>query len=206
MLNVAVISSLFSWPEGITAWAIIATLFVIGWQSWETRRSAEIAARSLVAQFRPRVVVRNISLDPLTVAEFDKRGNGLWEVVLLIVNEGGNVARVTSCAISTLIRTSYPTLNSESIGKENQVGFSLRPGERKQLRVKITYDQFRITMHVIEHVATKNETQYTAPVCSGEVTYQDEHGWERRTGFERMWDANSRTFKPSDNPSVEYID
>jgi hypothetical protein len=32
---------LVAWPDGITVWAIIATGFVIGWQSWETRKAAK---------------------------------------------------------------------------------------------------------------------------------------------------------------------
>ncbi|MGB8481723.1 MAG: hypothetical protein WCE63_23210 [Acidobacteriaceae bacterium] len=37
---------LVAWPEGITTWAILATLIVIGWQSWETRRAANATADS----------------------------------------------------------------------------------------------------------------------------------------------------------------
>jgi len=40
---------LFAWPNGITAWAIIATLFVIGWQSIEAANAAKAA--QLSAQF-----------------------------------------------------------------------------------------------------------------------------------------------------------
>jgi len=36
---------LIAWPDGITAWAIIATGFVIAWQSNETRRAARAALR-----------------------------------------------------------------------------------------------------------------------------------------------------------------
>ncbi len=41
---------LVSWPEGITVWAIIATGFVIGWQAWETRKTAEASNRSIILQ------------------------------------------------------------------------------------------------------------------------------------------------------------
>ena len=37
---------LVTWPEGIATWALILTLFAIGWQSWETRRAAEAAKKS----------------------------------------------------------------------------------------------------------------------------------------------------------------
>jgi len=41
---------LFSWPEGITTWAIILTGFAIAWQSSETRKSANAALRSVKVQ------------------------------------------------------------------------------------------------------------------------------------------------------------
>jgi hypothetical protein len=41
---------LFTWPEGITVWAIIATGFVIAWQSNETRKTAEASRRSIEMQ------------------------------------------------------------------------------------------------------------------------------------------------------------
>ena len=34
---------LIAWPEGMTTWAIVATGFVIAWQSYETRRAANMA-------------------------------------------------------------------------------------------------------------------------------------------------------------------
>lgn len=34
---------LLSWPEGITAWAVLLTLYAIVWQAWETRKAAEAA-------------------------------------------------------------------------------------------------------------------------------------------------------------------
>ncbi|MGA2437453.1 MAG: hypothetical protein ABSF57_02935 [Acidobacteriaceae bacterium] len=39
-------SKLVAWPEGIGGWALIATGFVIAWQSWETRKAAEASAES----------------------------------------------------------------------------------------------------------------------------------------------------------------
>ena len=42
---------LFSWPEGITTWAIIATGFVIAWQANETRRAAQAGEESAKAAF-----------------------------------------------------------------------------------------------------------------------------------------------------------
>lgn len=38
---------IISWPQGITTWAIILTLFTIGWQSNETRRAAAATEKSV---------------------------------------------------------------------------------------------------------------------------------------------------------------
>lgn len=43
---------LFAWPEGITAWAIILTFAVIGWQADETRKAAIAAKESAEAALK----------------------------------------------------------------------------------------------------------------------------------------------------------
>jgi hypothetical protein len=40
----------FTWPEGITAWAIMLTLGAIIWQAWETRKAATAAGDSIKLQ------------------------------------------------------------------------------------------------------------------------------------------------------------
>jgi hypothetical protein len=39
-----------AWPEGITVWAILFTLVAISWQSYETRKSAKAALKSIKLQ------------------------------------------------------------------------------------------------------------------------------------------------------------
>lgn len=38
---------IFSWPEGVTTWAVILTLLAIAEQTSETRKAAEAAARQV---------------------------------------------------------------------------------------------------------------------------------------------------------------
>ena len=40
---------LVTWPEGITAWAIMLTLGAIVWQAWETRKAAKTMAQNTAA-------------------------------------------------------------------------------------------------------------------------------------------------------------
>lgn len=56
---------LLAWPQGITTWAILFTLFVIGWQSWETARAASAAERTtahLIASERAWILVAGVNL------------------------------------------------------------------------------------------------------------------------------------------------
>ena len=90
----------FAWPEGATVWALFLTLFVIAWQSAETREAAkatqtsaeatlkqvEIANKTLVLQFRPRVLVRGGFVEKLGEEPLGEPASG--EVGFLFVNVG----------------------------------------------------------------------------------------------------------------------
>ncbi len=61
-------SHTFTWPEGVTAWAVIFTLLVIAWQSVETRRAAEASLSSLEmtkTKERAKVMLRVWPLNPM---------------------------------------------------------------------------------------------------------------------------------------------
>ncbi len=60
----AVVYRIFGWPEGITAWALFATLAVIGWQSHETRRSAAATEKAATATEKS-VAVANRQIEML---------------------------------------------------------------------------------------------------------------------------------------------
>jgi hypothetical protein len=86
---------LLSWPEGITGWAIIATLIVIGWQSYETARSADIANRTLLSTMRPRLIVRHISIHRGTrISTLGVPDADPWRIDFDVVNVGQSAARI----------------------------------------------------------------------------------------------------------------
>lgn len=52
----------FAWPDGVTAWALLLTLIVIGWQSTETRDAAKGAllnAQAVIDAERAWVIIRS---------------------------------------------------------------------------------------------------------------------------------------------------
>jgi hypothetical protein len=64
---------LLSWPEGITAWLILLTLYAIGWQSWETRKSAQAARNSIRLQelaMQQWIVLNNWRSEIITVSGY----------------------------------------------------------------------------------------------------------------------------------------
>jgi hypothetical protein len=85
---------LLAWPECTQNWALLLTLLAIAEQTNQTSRSADISVRTLVAQFRPKIVVRKIRLDPSSFVYYDRRGDGEWFVVIEFANVGGTSATI----------------------------------------------------------------------------------------------------------------
>jgi hypothetical protein len=61
-----------TWPEGVGAWAVILTLFVIAWQSVETRAAAQATQASAVAALLNAQAVINAERAWLTVTVADE--------------------------------------------------------------------------------------------------------------------------------------
>ena len=84
---------LLLWPEGITAWAIIATLFVIGWQAWETRRSADATNNAAqAALLNTQISIR--SARAWIVIKVESAGKNKFH--FKAVNVGGTPANIIS--------------------------------------------------------------------------------------------------------------
>jgi hypothetical protein len=81
-------------PERALVSVGIITCSVIGWQSWETRRS-------VLATLRPKLIIRGIVLVPIEKVE------GAWQVECQMSNIGGSKARIveSNLAIKTIERT-----------------------------------------------------------------------------------------------------
>ena len=81
------------WPEGVTVWALLLTLVVIAEQTDETRRSADISSRVMVAQFRPKLIVRKIAMTKGTmIATFGVEDARPWTADFDIANAGQGTA------------------------------------------------------------------------------------------------------------------
>jgi hypothetical protein len=86
---------LIAFPEGIAAWAVIFTLIVIGWQSYETAQAAKfgaLSAHGFVNSERAVIVIRRRSR---------KRSTDADKCKITGINRGRTSAQV--CSISNLI-------------------------------------------------------------------------------------------------------
>jgi len=210
---------LLKWPEGITAWAVILTLFVIAWQSAETARAAratetavveaakqtELSRKSLIAQFRPRIAVRSVRFDPTTVAEFDAQSNPVWTIEICIVNAGDTVAHIRTCEAISFWRDNSRRSRAQ-IAKKEWPPKSLQPGEVERLLLPVEEPTHRSHRKIVEDAISRGNEVQEVPACMGQIFYDDDDGHHRETGFERKWDFKSRRFIPADDPETEYSD
>ncbi len=209
-----------TWPGSWETWALIVTFGVIAWQAFLMRihgkhmhslakatfEQAKISRKALVAQFRPKIVVRRIELHPSSVVEFDSLVDGKWEIRIDLVNKGGTVAHIDICTVEAYWESHYPKMRRAEIGKHEFGKDSLSLGEMQRLILPITQPDFRTNLGVVEHVAKRGDKPYEWPVCVGYILYTDDNGHQRETEFDRRWDIASDRFIPSDDPEAEYSD
>jgi hypothetical protein len=201
------------WSEWVLSITGIITAVAVWKQAHDTRIAAEatqesvkISGKALVAQFRPKVVVRSLTLTPSSVAEFDHKGIGVWEIEAAIVNKGDTPANVTMCSMEVFWERHFPDISRVAIESSEWNTFSIDPGEVYKLVLPIKWAEFRISMTVLERVAKDGDPQYEFPVCFGHVLYTDDNGHKRETAWHRKWEIANRRFIPSIDNEEEYCD
>jgi len=201
----------FRWPNGTTVWAIILTLWAIIEQAAASRQSVDVATRTLVTSFRPKVVVRSIKLDPPSTVFYDRRKDGQWKVEVHLTNIGGTEAKVEECTIYFQMYSSEHGTPIETIGLDWTESlnheFTLSPGARHTLTGIVSESgPFRNSLASIESSLERHKIQLRLPTCHGTVGYRDGNGFKRETGFMREWKVSIQRFTVVDDPEHEYQD
>ena len=194
---------LFGWPEGITTWAILLTLLAIGEQTHQTRRTADLTERTLIATFRPKVILRSVEI---RLGETPENPRSQPALELLFVNIGGTEAKV----LPMLVRFEWiPSRRPDNLIFANEISeFSLEAGESKPYSFDIPDSQsFVIGLEILNNQANEGRRSMDRrPVCSGTVLYVDGNGAARRTGFARGWNPQEARFVASNDAEYEYQD
>lgn len=96
----------FTWPDGVTGWALLLTLLVIAWQSVETRDAARaglLSAQAMINAERPWIMV--------TVEEVVGPNGGFN---LYMTNKGRTPAMVSGAYMGCVVVTDLSALPSKS--------------------------------------------------------------------------------------------
>jgi hypothetical protein len=186
---------LLTWPEGITTWGILATGFVIAWQSNETRKAAKASRDAITLQHRPRIRIRSLRVE--------RKDSGEFEIRLTIRNSGETVAHLRESEMEIM------WLKDEVVTdtfKRKISPIDLRPGERKTYHfwVPELYVKFETSRLILEQHPTQDQTAFLA--FSGTLTYTDEIGTRRETAISRLYVFRSESFVPTKNTEGEYSD
>jgi hypothetical protein len=203
------LSRLFS-PENLPSVALfvvgIIGIIVANGTLNAIEEQSRIANAILATQFRPRVIVRSVKLDPVSCVIFDRHGDGEWKIEVMLTNVGGTISQVQRCDVSFDLYTEngspYETVGAKTLDEP----FELRPGDRHALELSLPGDKFRTILYAMEAAFSNHATKIVWPMCRGTILYSDDNGLERRTCFARQWEIETKRFKVVDDPENEYVD
>lgn len=207
---------LITWPEGVATWALILTLGAIVWQACESRRSANISERAVIASLRPKLVVRRISLIPGKLEEIDGvttlKDDHQWRIGCVIANIGGSNARITESDL-TIKRLGVGTIQGllpnlpPYEGKYSFAKVSIEPGLRQEEVIVMDKNTDTMRFRLLYQMAKNGQNTNTSPlVCFGFLHYRDDSGIGRRTGFGWRWNPDDMSFTRLEHPEYEYTD
>lgn len=206
-------------PEWVMVWVTIAyvliaafTLFAISRQGNFMQQQASTANRALIAQFRPRVIVRRIDLIRNDSHSVGQHGENMftiesWTIELLFVNTGGTGASVHNGFMEAGWREVPERHRYERLHLAPIDSFSLKPGEEKSVTVLISErGKFGSKVDFLRLKAKDRGFAGHRLQAVGLICYTDESGISRKTGFSRDLDIEAMKFVASKDPEEEYED
>lgn len=176
---------MFGWPEGITAWAILLTLFTVAEQTNATRTAAEATRDAMILQHRPKVVVRALTLG--------QNRPGTFDISLGIRNSGSTTAYVEQ----SNFQINWIANGKATIESHNEIiaATSLKAGEVRILH--FTAPEFYVLFEASRILLEKNpdQLQRTFLGCFAYISYTDEIGTRRDTALNRTYTISKKEFE-----------
>jgi hypothetical protein len=170
---------LFSWPEGITTWAIIATGFAIFWQAMETRRAAVATKKAAEAALLNAQAVINAERGRLLFEiekKLDERHRGTGIFTIFATNYGRTPAEIlgyappTETVVESTDKLPVPPQYEPEIAPIKRF---LAPSERCAV-AQVAPGSFKHTMAAMK-VATESGVSVNdqSRIAFGEIRYTD---------------------------------
>jgi hypothetical protein len=190
----------------LAGWAgfmALGTLRAINKQAGLMENQGDLTEKTIVLQFRPRIVVRTGEVRTSMVAEFGERASG--KVGFTIVNTGGSNAKIIGCeAEASVFEDAYVAILKNP---ETLTPFELKAGESRPFTASLNEDVNEAIREAdLRHAGTLMGGSKKYIYFVGVVWYVDDIGIQRRTGFSRRYDAGRKQFVVVEDPDREYND
>jgi hypothetical protein len=186
----------FTWPEGVGAWAVILTLFVIAWQSIETAKAAKATEKSVVlaaeaaAQSLKEMQLEQRAWVGVTAASLvEFAPNKLVTANLTIKNMGKTFAVNATLFQRILSVMGRQPLTQFPETSEGEPGITLLPGAEFIAQVMGTKPL--LSVEQFNAIQAGNAFIY----MYGTIRYKDVMGYSHRTQFSFVYSPIVRSFQ-----------
>jgi hypothetical protein len=169
----------------------------------EAKESRDIQTKTLILQYRPKVIVRNATAKAFT-AQLGERAQCI--VAFQIVNTGGSPAHIVDGDIYLFSARSSNPKEEIEFRESTHIGISertLQPGERESIQTGLD-GNFVNDVGWVEFHAGQAALHYI--LLMGTIGYRDDLGIPRQTGLRRSYDPKTKTFTPRKDSEEEYSD
>ena len=168
------------------------------------RDGVKIAQVTLVSTFRPKLIVRSLSIDRDTSQVADAKPCRLRHD---LVNVGGTVAHVIHSEVCVHYHKGWSGENASNTS-ESKEEFSLQPGEYKEVIVELgtEIEQRLSSLEMRLAQGVDNPTMVGEIFLTGRIEYRDGVGAKRRTAFHRCYNQATKRFSVVADPDYEYSD
>ncbi len=173
------------------------------------KRQAEIADKTIVLQFRPKVIVRGGYVQKWGEGGLDTPPGG--EVGFILVNTGGTPAKITDSIAA--VNYAKTNLLDGGVFLGNP---TLQPGEEWLCQIELTEDAaYAIQLTNDRYAEWRDDPSEVSTTYRdlgnplyfvGYVSYTDDLGLSRSTKFLRRYAPESHSFVTVDDAAHEYVD
>ena len=205
-------------PANLSNWVLAGLGVIGGLLALSTlcaiKRQAYLMEKTLVMQFRPKLIIRGIDVVPQKYRETNLGTRQVdedvaWNVECVIANTGGTVAHVMESNV-TVSKIGAPGERLPAIppygSSHNCFGeFDIGDGEQRTVRFALSPDdtmRFKTAQRLLIDSNINSVNNY----CLGFIYYRDDVGTCRRTAFCLLYDSERDCFDRVDNPNYEYSD
>lgn len=189
--------------RNFTGWLVIGT-FLLGaiaiWQGYLIHQQIKLARREFISSHRPRLAIKDLNFKPHINSSSPFAPGKATQIEYAIVNLGDTSGEIINGGATTLVTSSniFPARTPISDQTKDFKDMKLACGQACK---------FDVTSRIVPNNAQEIEELNTGAkriYYYGAFEYVDDLGFNRRTGFCRLYNPVSGFFEKVDAPDYEY--